>query len=134
MEARNRTLPDWMTKVRTRQIVLPRFQRMEAWGHKEITDLLNAVLRGWPVGSVLTLEVGDEIPFVNRPLEGAPTDGERITELLLDGQQRLTALWRALHDSYPDRTYYIELASAPDTTASILSVARWGKNGTRYPV
>jgi hypothetical protein len=30
IEARNRLLPDWFTRIRTRQTVLPRFQRFEA--------------------------------------------------------------------------------------------------------
>jgi len=44
-EARNRTLSDWMTRIRTCQVMLPRFQRLEAWESKEITDLLEVVLR-----------------------------------------------------------------------------------------
>ena len=51
MEARNRLLPDWFTRVRTRQIKLPRFQRHEAWKHDQITALLNNVLRELPAGS-----------------------------------------------------------------------------------
>lgn len=133
MEARNRTLPDWLTRIRTRQIMLPRFQRMEAWGYKEITDLLEAVLRGLPVGSVLILEVGDDVPFVSRPMAGAPETGERVTELLLDGQQRLTALWRAFTNSYEDRTYFLEMPSEPGVEPEIISISRWRRNGTRYP-
>jgi len=32
INAQNRLLPDWFARVRTRQTVLPRFQRFEAWG------------------------------------------------------------------------------------------------------
>lgn len=133
MEARNRLLPDWMTKIRTHQIELPRFQRLQAWGHREITDLLNAVARGLPVGSVLILEIGDEMPFISRALAGAPAKGERVTELLLDGQQRLTALWRALNDDYKERTYFAEF---PDKNGEIdiISIARWHKNEKKYPM
>ncbi len=135
MEARNRTLPNWFARVRTHQIELPRFQRMEAWGYREITDLLEAVLRGLPVGSVLTLEVGDELPFVSRPLATAPTEGERVTELLLDGQQRLTALWRALHNNYEERTYYVRiLPSDSDDELEVVSQGRWRRNGRRFPL
>lgn len=134
MEARNRTLPDWMTRIRTHQIMLPRFQRMEAWGYREITDLLEAVLRGLPLGSVLILEIGEERPFVSRTMAGAPNTGERVTELLLDGQQRLTAIWRALSNNYEDRTYYIELPEKPGGETEVISVSRWRKNGRRFPV
>jgi hypothetical protein len=72
VEARNRTLPNWFTRIRTRQITLPRFQRFEAWTHTQVTALLNTVLQGLPAGAVLTLEVGDTEAFVSRPMVGAP--------------------------------------------------------------
>ncbi len=37
MEARNRLLTDWFTRMRTRHIKLPRFQRHEAWTHDQIS-------------------------------------------------------------------------------------------------
>jgi len=102
IEARNRPLPDWFTRIRTRQLVLPRFQRFEAWGHASVTQLFNTILQDLPVGAVLILEIGNEEPFISRPLKGAPETGERVSEHLLDGQQRLTALWRGLNNNYED--------------------------------
>ena len=40
MEARNRRLPEWLTRVRTGQLALPRFQRYESWSHSEVVPLL----------------------------------------------------------------------------------------------
>lgn len=134
MDARNRRLPDWLTRIRTRQIVLPRFQRMESWGYRYVSDLLTTVLHGLPAGAVLTLEVGDRPPFVYRPMKGAPETGERIAELLLDGQQRLTALWRSLTDDYPDRTYFVALPVDSGEVPYVIPVSRWMKNGSRYPL
>lgn len=133
MEARNRPLKDWMTRIRSHQIELPRFQRMEAWGHKEITDMLDAAVQDLPVGSVLILEIGGKLPFISRPVAGAPSKGERINELLLDGQQRLTAFWKALTDSYPDRSYFIEVPSDVEKEFTVTSVSRWVREGKRYP-
>jgi hypothetical protein len=136
MEARNRTLPDWLTRIRTRQITLPRFQRFEAWTHATVTALLNNVLRELPVGAVLILEVGDEEPFVSRTVVGAPKTGERVIEHLLDGQQRLTALWRSLADNYSDRSYFVHLKEDEETGAPfyVTSRARWVKNGQKFPL
>src|SRR5256886_9919475 len=39
IEARNRALPEWFTRIRTHQVVLPRFQRFEAWGDRKSTRL-----------------------------------------------------------------------------------------------
>jgi len=131
IEARNRPLPDWFTRIRTCQTVLPRFQRFEAWGHANVVQLFNTILQDLPVGAVLILEVGNEEPFLSRTIEGAPKTGERVTEHLLDGQQRLTALWRGLHNNYDDRTYFVffqrEVESGMDYY--IDSVARWRKEG-----
>ena len=116
-----------MTRIRTHQIVLPRFQRFEAWSHSNVRQLFNTILQGLPVGAVLVLEIGAEEPFVARPLVGAPDRGERVTEHLLDGQQRLTALWRGLNNNYPDRTYFL-FAKADEESGLeffIDSQARW---------
>ena len=86
MEARNRRLPDWFTRIRTGQLKLPRFQRFESWSHAEVVTLLDSVIRGRPVGAALVLEIGDKEPFVSRPIAGAPEPTERTTEHLLDGQ------------------------------------------------
>ena len=53
MEARNRGLSDWFTRIRNRQIVLPRFQRFEAWTHRMVAGLLDTVLRKLPAGALL---------------------------------------------------------------------------------
>lgn len=133
INAQNRLLPDWFTRVRTRQLVLPRFQRFEAWSHANVTQLLNTILQGLPVGALLILEIGNEEPFVSRPIVGAPEDGERIVEHLLDGQQRLTALWRSLHNNYEDRTYFVYLQPDEETGMPyyVNSIGRWKKDGDK---
>lgn len=136
MEARNRTLPDWMTRIRTRQIVLPRFQRFEAWSYAQIASLLNTVLKELPAGAILTLEIGEKEPFLSRPIVGAPKEGEKIVEHLLDGQQRLTSFWRALNDLYEDRSYFIKIEEDEDLELPYYatSIARYVKNGEKYPL
>jgi hypothetical protein len=80
-----------------------------------------------PVGAVLVLEIGNEEPFISRPIKGAPERGERVTEHLLDGQQRLTALWRGLHNNYDLRTYFIYFSRDEETGLSqfVDSIGRW---------
>ena len=107
MESRNRTIPEWLLRVKTHQIVLPQFQRFEAWSHSQITEALNNVLHELPVGAVLVLEVAGKEPFISRPIKGSPDTGNPVNEHLLDGQQRITALWRSLHDNYEDRSYFV---------------------------
>jgi hypothetical protein len=138
MQAHDRRLPEWFDRIRTRQITLPRFQRFVAWGHSEVADLLTTVLRGLPAGASLILEVGDAEKFKSRSMTDAPTTGERVTEQLLDGQQRLTALWRSLHNKYPDRTYLISFTPDDENPQIKLPVvigqSRWHRNGSLYPM
>lgn len=134
MEARNRTLPDWFTRIRTGQLKLPRFQRFESWSHAEVVTLLDSVIRGRPVGAALVLETGGGEPFVSRPMAGAPEPTELTTEHLLDGQQRLTALWKALKDYYEDRTYFALLTPKSEDESLAVSVGRWMNNGRRFPI
>lgn len=92
-----------------------------------MAQLFNTILQGLPVGAVLILEIGNEEPFISRSIAGVPATGERVTEHLLDGQQRLTALWRGLNNNYSDRTYFLYLRPDDETGMPyyVNSIARW---------
>lgn len=137
MDANNRLLPLWFNRIETGQLRLPRFQRFEAWGRSEVLGVLQAVFRGLPTGALLVLAVGDQEKFISRGIEGAPKGTERVNEHLLDGQQRLTALWKALHEKYEDQTYFVNSTLDEETgekTLEIYNQGRWIKNGQKYPV
>ncbi len=147
MEARGKTIEQWFSMIEQGQIMLPRFQRHEAWRHSQIVGLLENVLRkpSLPIGALLVLEVGDEEPFHSRPMVGAPAATGRVTMHLLDGQQRMTALWRSLIDNYEDLTVFVSLAPpsppedlepgevAPDEPV-IERERRWEHKGGRRPL
>ena len=109
MQASNRILRDWYGKVQLGEIKLPRFQRFEAWDRHRIASLMQTVISNLPLGITLVLNVGDDQKFVSRYLETAPETNGRIHEYLLDGQQRLTAMWRVLHNNYKSQTYFVYL-------------------------
>ena len=143
MEARNRNLKDWYGKIQRGELKLPRFQRFEAWDRQRIASLLETVVQDLPLGITLTLEVGDKEQFISRFLETTKPLGQpRVLEHLLDGQQRLTALWRTFQNNYEKETYFIHLEEfdrhqgdqdQPDM--SILFKARYSKNnGERGPL
>lgn len=143
MEARNRNLRDWYGKISRGEIKLPRFQRHEAWDRRRISSLLETVVLDLPLGITLTLEVGLEEQFISRFLETSePIEGAKVLEHLLDGQQRLTALWRAFHNNYEWETYFIHIEEfdkydgdqdLPDM--AVFCRTRYSKqNGERYPL
>jgi len=136
MQAMDRAVDKWFSMISSGQVQLPRFQRFEAWGNREVADLLETVLAELPAGATLILEIGDTSPFQYRPLQDAPNANGRVTELLLDGQQRLTALWRSLNDSYEDRTFFVDLSMQDSENGgySVVSERRYWKNEQRYPL
>jgi hypothetical protein len=101
MEARNRKIEEWYWKIQHGEIKLPRFQRHEAWDRRRISSLVNTIIKDLPLGITLVLEVGEKEQFISRYLKTAESETKsRVLEQLLDGQQRLTALWRVLHNNY----------------------------------
>lgn len=147
-KARDRILGEWYEQIRTGQLRLPRFQRFEAWDRGRITGFLNTIIQNLPVGVTLLLEVGDAPKFQSRFVTTAPETGHRETEHVLDGQQRLTAFWRAMHNNYEGETYFIYLLDFDDTwaeyvedgeegddsTPKIHMQPRWEHKGQRRPV
>lgn len=136
MEARSRTIESWFSMIDQGQVVLPRFQRHEAWRAVQIEGALENILGvpSLPIGALLTLDVGDQEPFHSRPIVGAPApaQGARPQMHLLDGQQRMTAIWRSLNNNYPDMTIFARIDDGMGMDIEI--VRRWDHKGSRRPV
>src|SRR5690349_18311192 len=108
-KARDRNLGEWYEQIRAGRLKLPRFQRFEAWDRGRVLGFLNTIIQNLPVGVTLLLEVGDKEKFVSRYVATAPETAARVNEHLLDGQQRLTAFWRAMHNNYEGELYFVYL-------------------------
>ncbi|NVD46138.1 GmrSD restriction endonuclease domain-containing protein [Qipengyuania atrilutea] len=149
MEARNKKIEDWFAMIKQGQIVLPRFQRHEAWRQAQVIGLLENILRDppLPIGALLTLEVGDEELFHSRPIVGAPEPQSKPSMHLLDGQQRMTALWRSLTGDYENLDVFITINPEPDEdeeaeidlgedvdAPTVEAVKRWDRKGVTQPV
>lgn len=133
IKATDRELAEWFGKIKTGEIKLPRFQRHESWDRKRITSLLTVAVNNLPLGITLALNVGDKPKFVDRYLETAPETNGRITEHLLDGQQRLTALWRMMHNNYKWETYFVYIPEFDNVDDSLYFEEITGYCQTRWP-
>ena len=142
-EARNRSLDKWYNLIENGQIKLPRFQRFEAWDNHRISGLLNAITGNLPAGITLLLEVGSKPQFKDRFIKSAEKENpDRLLEHLLDGQQRLTALWRVLNNNYENETYYIyipEYDNSPqepneENVITFCQSRYYKENRQRYPL
>ena len=106
---------EWMNKVKTGVAQLPEFQRDVVWNYQKVVDLLQAIYRGQPVGCLLVLKSKSEPLFDVRPIEGAEIVPEAPCEfLILDGQQRITALWRSLTDSDKTHRYFLKFEASDE--------------------
>ena len=127
MEARDRSIRDWLSEIRNARLALPRFQRKESWDNSTREDFLTSVVRGLPVGATLILQSDGDPHFESRYLSGAPEGDGRLREQLLDGQQRLTTLWKAFTDTYNSRTYLLSLED--ENEPEVIGKKRYTKQG-----
>jgi len=110
------------------RIQLPEFQRNWTWDDNHIRGIIASLSQGYPMGAIMRLQYGnDEVRFKCRTLEGVTKTGTTPEHLVLDGQQRLTSIYRALYAKEPvettndknkklERFYYIDIcvALSPD--------------------
>ena len=103
-------LRDVVSLIDDGKLALPDFQRNFEWTPARSADLLTSVARRWPIGNVLVMQ-GPGVPNLGwgpRPLRGARAlDGPNV--LVLDGQQRLTALYHAIRDDSSEDIYYCDI-------------------------
>ncbi|MEW4949222.1 MULTISPECIES: DUF262 domain-containing protein [Pseudomonas] len=140
-KAQDRTLGVWFQSIQQGQVKLPRFQRFEAWDRNRVTGFLNTIINNLPVGVTLALEVGHQEKFESRYISTAePAVEGRVNQHLLDGQQRLTAFWRSMHNNYKWETYFVYLPQfdryyeQPGDEVEVCCIPRWiNKNGLRMP-
>lgn len=114
-----------LAQVDNGHLQLPDFQRDYVWNEEDVRSLIGSVAKGFPVGALLTLEVGGPVSFKPRLLEGVPKKEVQPDQLLLDGQQRMTSLYQTMWSLAPvktrtakgkeiERFYYIDIKKAVD--------------------
>jgi hypothetical protein len=87
-----------LTWVSSGEIAIPEIQRPFVWDSSKVRDLMDSLYQGYPVGYVIAWRN----PNV-RLKDGTMSEGKKI---LIDGQQRITALTAALLGQYVvNKTY-----------------------------
>jgi len=85
-------------------IKIPEIQRSYVWKRSQIARLLDSIYEGYPAGSVLLWDTGNEIQMRNMATDlGRDMKSDFAPKILLDGQQRLTSLGRVF-DRNSDRS------------------------------
>jgi hypothetical protein len=97
------SLKDLLGSVHEGKLQLPEFQRDYVWNEGDVRSLLESIAKGFPVGALLTLERGGSIEFKPRGIEGTSVETIEPEHLLLDGQQRMTSLYKTIYSKEPAR-------------------------------
>lgn len=124
IDATKTSLQQMLKEIKSGNIQLPDFQREWIWQDSQIKSLLASVSMGIPIGSLLTLEADERLEprlFDGVPEPACPTIPKM---LVLDGQQRLTALYQSCHSQLPvatmsrkrlvERDYYFDMKKCID--------------------
>lgn len=108
-----------LNQIDSGDIVLPAIQRDFVWSEEKIEKLMDSIMRGYPIGIVLVWETYKDIQY--REFEKIYINGTRTKfidnstkkklKLVLDGQQRLQALYIALYGIYNGKYLYFDVLS-----------------------
>lgn len=111
------TIVSQLRKIQDRKLVLPAIQRDFVWSTRQIENLFDSIMRGYPIGAFLSWTVepstASNFKFYEFMLKYHERDNPHCAMLdlptntpvraVLDGQQRLTALNIGLRGSYADK-------------------------------
>jgi len=101
-----------MNDVASGEYVIPYFQRGFEWEPSMVSELFTSILQGYYTGLLLFWELNDHRAEQEQwdPVWGSTT-AERPDKAVLDGQQRLSSLYYAIHNPekrFPNRkSYYV---------------------------
>ena len=128
---------DLISGIETGQIKIPQFQRKFVWSVKQSAELLDSIIKGYPIGIFIYWRTNERLRSI-RNLGNIklpePIEGEYI-DYILDGQQRLTSLFASLKgatikiENEKEMDYskiYIDLAADEDD--EIVITDKEGKN------
>ncbi len=97
LNASSKCLKDWIAGLRLGRYEIPDFQREFEWDPKAIDDLMRSIFRDYYIGSLLLWKGGDHFDSLScEPISGYEGGRNDRTHIVLDGQQRLSAIYYAL--------------------------------------
>lgn len=133
-EPQSRTFSSLIGDIEKGQIKIPQFQREFVWNIKKAAHLMDSIVKGYPIGTLIFWRTKERLRSVrnigNLSLP-EPAEGEFV-DYVLDGQQRLTSLFASLkglkikrEDGREDdfKEIFIDLNAASDEQIVILDTS-----------
>ena len=87
---------DLVKDVRNGRIGLPDLQRPFVWRDNKVRELFDSMLKGYPIGYIMLWESPADYESKKSTIGDNSKTYEEPKELVIDGQQRLTALVAAM--------------------------------------
>lgn len=81
-------------------LIIPPFQRNFVWTRDQQIKLVESIFLGLPIGGIVVNQSKDYF--------------SEVSDLLLDGQQRLTSIYAFINDEFPVMDNYFSDLSLPD--------------------
>ncbi|MFE0818242.1 DUF262 domain-containing protein [Streptomyces sp. NPDC058807] len=128
VERTNRDVRTLITQVSGGEIMLPEIQRGYVWKASQVARLIESLYRGYPAGSLLFWKTGQPAETRGAAIGVRQSLPSVMPLYLLDGQQRLTSLFRVL-TNHPDAqvVFNIETEAFQNQSAATRRNKKWIK-------
>ena len=86
---------DLINEIEKGRIKIPQFQRDFVWGKKNVADLIDSIIKGYPIGTFILWKTKEELRSVRNigNLSLPMTPKGDFVQYVLDGQQRMTSIF-----------------------------------------
>lgn len=82
------TIAELLTQIEKSELILPEFQRGFVWSRNKVRQYIESIYKNYPTGHFLIWKT-----YKPQQYRGTASDSSVYNRLILDGQQRLTALY-----------------------------------------
>ena len=102
IDVKPRTIQWLVDDLNSGKYFLPSFQRQYVWDEDDIKDLIDSIIKNYPIGTIIlwkpsTASISEIDPF-SKPLVDVEETDHREVFYVIDGQQRLTSLLLLLNN------------------------------------
>ncbi|MGW6519171.1 GmrSD restriction endonuclease domain-containing protein [Streptomyces sp. NPDC054962] len=128
VERTNRDVRTLITQIADGEIMLPEIQRGYVWKASQVARLIESLHRGYPAGSLLFWKTGQPAETRGAAIGVTQALPSVMPLYLLDGQQRLTSLFRVLTDHAEAQVVFnIETEAFQNQSAATRRNKKWIK-------
>jgi len=98
-DPQSRSYTQILSGIENGTIKVPQFQREFVWSREKSAKLIDSVLKGYPIGTFILWKTREQLRAVRNigGIELPKTPDGDFAEQVLDGQQRVTSLYAAVH-------------------------------------